>query len=202
MARLDQQRRGYLRGIRGVQLTRLDANYQPNTQDSAIVSTATQATFEAIVVDGPREALRGGDRVLAYYAERSHIVGHTIRLVDARGHLLSLYIVQGGTLIEEPDGSDTRIIGLRAPRVGEQHTGPYFEMVAYQASFNVSGGVEGYLRHRWPFCFATVQRFNIADQEWTAPEIEVTAVEMPDGSKPFYEVEFVDAAQVPPELVW
>jgi len=202
MARLDQARRGYLRGIRGVQLTRLDANYQPNTQDSAIISTATQATFEAIVVDGPREALRGGDRVLAYYAERSHIVGHTIRLVDARGHLLSLYIVQGGTLIEEPAGTDTQIVGLRAPRVGEQHTGPYFEMVAYQASFNVSGGVEGYLKHVWPFCFAVVQRFNVADQEWTAPEIEVTAVEMPDGSRPFYEVEFVQAADVPPELVW
>lgn len=202
MARLDQARRGYLRGIRGAQLTRLTADLTPSTEDTAIISTATQATYEAIVVDGPREALRGGDRVLAYYAERNHVVGHTIRLVEARGHLLSLYIMQGGTLVEEADGQDTRIVGLRAPRVGEQHLGPYFELTAYQASFNTSGGVEGYLRHRWPFCFATVQRFNIADQEWTAPEIEVTAVEMPDGSRPFYEVEFVTATDVPPELVW
>lgn len=203
MARLDQAQKGYLRGIRGVQVTRLLPDLTKSTTDVAIIDTATQATYEAITVDGPREALRGGDRVLAYYAERSHVVGHTIRLGNARAHLLALYIVQGGTLIEEPVGtSDTRIVGWRAPRVGEQHTGPYFELVAYQASFNASGGVEGYVKHVWPYCFAVLNRFNIQDNEWTAPEIEVVAVEPPDGSKPFYDFQFVPKSAVPAQLAW
>lgn len=201
-----QTHKAYLRGLRGVVITELDATgAEPTGAESAIVDVATTASYESILVEGPKQELRGGDRVLAYYAERDHVVGHRITLTNARADLLALVLIQGGALIEEVVDATTgatRVVGWKPPRVGVQHLGPYFKLEAYQASFNSSGGVEGYVKHTWPFCFGTLQRWQIEDQQWTAPELQVYAIEPPDSTREFYTVEFVTAAAVPAGLAW
>ena len=147
MATLAQNKKGYLRGVRGVMLTVLDSDgAMPVSPDTYWVNTAQEVGIEAIVVAGESAELRGGDALLLRLEEDDVITGATLTFRDARFDAEAGTIIAGGNLVTVVEGTDVRIIGWEAPTVDEQAVRVPFQAEVYVQSFNEAGGREAYLK--------------------------------------------------------
>ncbi len=97
-----QVKKGYLRGVRGVLLTQLNADgSMPLVPEKWWVDTAQEVGIAAEVVAGESADLRGGDRLLLRIEEDDVIVGATLTFRDAKFDARASVYVGGGTLITE-----------------------------------------------------------------------------------------------------
>jgi hypothetical protein len=153
VAQLAQNKRGYLRGVRGLVVTRVNAD---GTADGAAVAygirTAQQVALEIQSVDGEESVLRGGDKVLARVKDPATVVGLNLTVQDARFDAQAIVTLCGGTLIEVVEGADTRINGWEAPSMEAQQTPPHFKVEVYAVSHGARAGVEGYVKYTFYFC--------------------------------------------------
>lgn len=200
MAQLPQAKRGYIRGVRGLVVTRVNSD---GTADGAAVAygikTAQQVGIEVQAVDGEESVLRGGDKVLARVKDPATVVGVNLTVQDARFDAKAIQTLCGGTLIEVAEGADTRINGWEAPSISDQQIPPYFKAEVYAVSHDARAGVEGYVKYTFPFCRAVgFGKETLKDKEFAVPELTLEAMENPSVTGGAYKKEFV--AALPAEL--
>lgn len=199
MAQLPQNKRGYIRGVRGLVVTRINADGTPDaTAVPYGIKTAQQVGVEVQVAGGEESILRGGDKVLARVKDPDTVVGVNLTLRDARFDAKAIQTLAGGTLIEVAEGADTRIVGWEAPTIEAQQNPPYFKAEVYAVSHGSRGQVEGYIKYTFPYCRATFGNETLQDQNWVVPEMTIECMENPALSSGVYRKEFVDS--LPAEL--
>jgi len=199
MAQLPQIKRGYIRGVRGAVVTRINADGTPD--GSAVpygIKTTQKIAVETEVVAGEAAPLRGGDKLLAWLKDPDTVVGMNLTLNDARFDAHAIEVLAGGTLIEVPEDTDTRVVGWEAPTIEAQQGPPHFKLEIYAASHNSRGGGEGYVKYTCHYCRATFGGETLEDRQWMVPEIKVTCFQNPSTSAGLYKKEFVDS--LPAEL--
>jgi len=199
MTQLPQNKRGYIRGVRGLIVTRINSD---GTDDAGatpyVMSTPQQIAIEAQVVSGEESILRGGDKLLARVKDPDIVVGVNLGLQDARIDAQGIETLAGGTLVEVIENGDTRIVGWEAPTVEAQNDPPYFKAEAYAASFKARGVVEGYIKYTFFYCRAAFGNETLQDQQWLIPELNIEVTENPALTGGVYRKEFVDS--LPAEL--
>ena len=192
-----QEKKGYLRGVRGVLLTKLNADgSMPGTPEEWWVDTAQEVDVTAEVVAGESADLRGGDRLLLRIEEDDVIVGATMTFRDARFDAMAAELIGGGTLITEFVGEGEseveHIIGWDAPTVEEQAVQDPFQAEVYVQSFNEAGGREAYLKYTFRYCKGNAAEVSHSGRSWGTPEFTIKARENPATLESTHKKEFVD----------
>jgi len=199
MAQLPQSKKGYIRGLKGLVVTRINSD---GTDDGSAtpygIKTAQQAGVEVQSVGGEESVLRGGDKILARVKDPDTVVAINLALRNARFDAKVMETIAGGTLIEAVEGEDTRIVGWEAPTIEAQQSPPYFKAEVYATDHNARGGVDGYVKYTFYYCRATFGNETLQDQNWVIPEMNIESMENPSLSGGLYKKEFVDA--LPAEL--
>ena len=199
MAQLAQNKRGYIRGVRGLVITGLNSDgTMPVSPTRYGIKTAQEVSVEAEVVGGKAGELRGGDKVLAYVKDPDTVVGVNLGVKDARFDARALVLIGGGTLIEVVEDEDTRITGWEAPTIEDQQAPPVFQVELYAQSHGSRGELEGYLLYTFAFARGRVGNVTHSDAEWSTPELALWCAENPSTSGGVYRKEFV--AALPAEL--
>ncbi|SFU40425.1 hypothetical protein [Alicyclobacillus macrosporangiidus] len=193
-----QAKTGYLKGCRGLVITplNLDGSMPTNPQRYGI-KTSQEVSVDLETVDGDNGELRGGDRVLARFEDTDTVVGMNLQFTDARFDAQATQIIAGGTLIFD-ESDPTKIIGWVAPKVSEQGTRTPFAAEVYVANYNSSGGVDGFVCFKFPYCIGYVPTADFQDGDWGTPEFEMRARENPATGESYMSWQFVD--QLPAEL--
>lgn len=199
MAQLPQNKKGYIRGVRGIVVTRVN---QDGTADGAAVAyglkTIQDIGLSVQSVGGEQSVLRGGDKLLAVVKDPDTVVGVNLAVKNARMDVQGIQTIAGGTIIEVAEGADTRIVGWEAPTIQDQQTPPRFEAEVYAISHGTRGEVEGYAKYTFYFCRATFGNETLADKQWSIPELAIECSENPSTSGGVYKKEIV--AALPAEL--
>lgn len=199
MPQLPQSKKGYIRGVRGLVVTRINSD---GTDDAGAtpyaIKTAQQVGVEVQSVGGEESVLRGGDRILTRVKDPDTIVAIKLALQNARFDAQGIETLSGGTLIEVAEDTDTRIVGWEAPTIEEQQDPPYFKAEVYAASHNARGGIEGYVKYTFYYCRATFGNETLQDKNWAIPDMSIECMENPSLTGGPYKKELVDA--LPAEL--
>jgi hypothetical protein len=193
MADETQTKKGYLRGVRGVLLTRLNEDgSMPEELDRELwwVDTAQEVDVAAEIVAGESADLRGGDRLLLRIEEDDVIVGATLTFRDARFDAKAAEFIGGGTLIVDPLTDE--ILGWDAPTVEEQATKDPFQAEVYVQSYNEAGGREAYLKYTFRYCKGNPAEVSHSGRSWGTPEFTIKARENPATLESTHKKEFVD----------
>lgn len=199
MAQLPQNKTGYIRGVRGVVVTALEEDGTPKTPEELYgIKTAQEVGVSVQIESGEEDILRGGDKLLARIKEHDTVVGAELSLKNARFDAKAMEMIAGGTLIEEAEGEDTRIVGWEAPTIEEQQVPPIFKAEVYAANFSAGGVIDGFVKYSFPYCKATFGNESLQDQSWAIPEMKVDCTESPLGGGA-YRKEFVSS--LPTELI-
>ena len=200
MAAANQKKRGYLRGVKGLLITPLEADgSMPATPVNYWVDTAQTVSIETEIVEGESSDLRGGDRVLTRVEDDDVIVGANLGFTNARFDAFLTEVIAGGTLITEVVDGEEQVIGWEAPTIAEQGEKIPFQAKVYVQSYNAAGGKEGYLEYEFRYCKGNAPSVEHGDQEWGTPEFEIKARENPSTGKSVYAKAFVD--ELPPEAL-
>jgi len=200
MAILSQNKKGYLRGVRGVLITVLNSDgSMPASPTKYWIDTAQNVSVEAQVAEGETADLRGGDKFLTRVEDEDIVVGVDLTFTDARFDVEATVYIAGGSLITVTEGADERIIGWEAPTIAEQNSRTPFQAEVYVQSFDEKGGREAYLKYTFRYCKGYAPNIEHADQEWGTPEFTIKARENPATGESVYKKEFVSS--LPPEAV-
>jgi len=199
MAQLPQIKRGYIRGVKGAVVTAINSDGTPDAGATPYgIKTTQKIAVETEVVTGESADLRGGDKLLAHVKDPDTVVGVNLTLNDARFDAHAIEALAGGTLIEVPEDTDTRVVGWEAPSIEQQQTPPHFQLEVYATSHDSRVGVEGYVKYTFYYCRATFGGETLEDRQWMVPEIKIVCLENPSTSTGLYKKEFVDS--LPAEL--
>ena len=187
-----QTKKGYLRGVRGVLLTKLDEDggMPIENVEEWWVDTAQEVDVAAEVVAGESADLRGGDRLLLRIEEDDVIVGATLTFRDARFDARAAELVGGGTLIVDPLTDE--IVGWDSPTVEEQATKDPFQAEVFVQSYNEAGGREAYLKYTFRYCKGNAAEVSHSGRSWGTPEFTIKARENPATLESVHKKEFVD----------
>jgi hypothetical protein len=200
MATLPQIKRGYLKGIRGILVRKLNLDGTiPGTEEKHWIDTAQSAQVEMIIKEGETSSLRGGDRLLAEVKANDIVTGANLKFTDARFDAKATTLIAGGTLITATEGPDQRIIGWTAPTIAEQATRTPMEVQVFVPAYNSSGGINGYVQYTFYYGIGYPGNITHNDNEWSTPEFTVKCQENGGQGKSVYDKKFVDA--LPPEAV-
>ena len=204
MARQEQVKTGYLRGVRGALITVLNADGSlPSSPEKYWVDTSQEATVEATMSDAESDNLRGGDRILVTLQEDSKITGVSIGFTDARFDAQLSTIIAGGKLITETTGVSpdtvTKAVGWDAPMMAESDDRVPFQIDIYVSNYTSGGRKDGYLCVTSPNCTGTVPNMSFADQTWAAEAFTITGSENTKTNIPAVRKKLVDA--LPTEAV-
>lgn len=190
-----QLKKGYMRGCRGILLTKLNADgSMPNPVEKYWIDTSQEASVETEVVEGETSDLRGGDRLLTRVEENDVIVGVNLDFTNARFDAKVVQLLQGGLLITTAGEGDEEeeIIGWEAPTVASQSVKHPVQAELYVQSYNGEGGREAYLKYKFPYCIGNMGSVEHSDQEWGTPEFSLKARENPSTGASAYSKQFVD----------
>jgi len=199
MAQLPQNKRGYIRGVVGAVVTRVNSDGTPDGGATPYgVKTIQSIPYDAEVVAGERANHRGGDRLLASVKDPDTVVGITLTMKDARFDAHAIETIIGGTLIEVAEASDTRVVGWEPPTIEEQQNPVYFKLEVYARSYASRSGIEAFLKYTFAFCRATYRGENLEDGAWVIQDLAIEAAENPSDTGGIYRKEFVNA--LPAEL--
>ncbi len=200
MATLPQNKKGYIRGVRGFVITKLLESGAPDP--GAVphgVKTAQQVDVDILSIKGDEASLRGGDELLAYAKDKDVITGLKLSVRDARFDAQAWLEIAGGTLIKEVEGADERIVGWRPPTIVEQATTRWFKLEAYARNHTSGGQLDGYIKYTFNYCRGVWGKETLADKQWLVQDFEIECFENPASALPPYEKRFV--AALPAELV-
>lgn len=186
----EQVKKGYLRGVRGVLLTVLEADGAlPAVAEKYWIDTAQEASVEGQVEDGESSTHRGGDRILVQVQEDDTLTGVEVSFVDARFDAKSTSIISGGSIITS--GVDGEITGWQAPMMDDQEKVPFMAEI-YVQNFNAGGMKDGFVKVTVPYCKGNIPNVTYSDQEWATEEFSIIGKEnsalqvpMPVTSKEF-----------------
>ncbi len=194
-----QIKRGYIRGVRGMVITRLkpDGTEDPEATPYGI-KTAQQVNVSATVESGGASALRGGGRFLAYVKDPDTVVMLSLAVQDARFDAQAIEVIAGGTLIEEVVDTETHIVGWEAPDIEAQQNPPYFKAEVYATNYNAQSAVDGYVKYSFNYCRAIFGNESLQDQNWSIPEMTIEVMHNPSTQAGLYKKQFVDS--LPAEL--
>jgi hypothetical protein len=197
MSTQPQVKKGYVRGVRGVVATAINADGTEKTPTATPygIRTSPQVAVSVVQEGGASTVLRGGDKILAYVKDPDTVVAVNLTLQNARLDAAAIATLAGGTLIA--DGTSV-IVGWRAPTIEAQQNPPYFRAEVYGESYGTSGQVEGYAKYTFGFCRATFGNETLQDKAFVIPEIKVECFENPSTSLGVYSKEIV--ATLPTEL--
>ena len=193
MPQLPQLKKGYIRGVRGLVVTRINGDGTDDATATAYaIKTAQQVSVEVQSVGGEEALLRGGDMLLARVKDPDTIVAIKLALQNARFDAQGIETIAGGTLIEVAEEDDTRVVGWEAPSIEDQQTPPYFKAEAYAVNHNKRGGIDGYVKYTFYYCRATFGNETLQDRNWVIPEMAIECMENPSLTGGLYKKEFVD----------
>lgn len=188
-----QIKKGYMRGCRGILLTKLNADgSMSNPVEKYWIDTSQEASVETEIVEGETSDLRGGDRLLTRVEENDVIVGVNLDFTNARFDAKVVQLLQGGSLITTAgEGDEEEIIGWEAPTVASQSVKHPVQAELYVQSYNGEGGREAYLKYKFPYCIGNMGSVEHSDQEWGTPEFSLKARENPSTGASAYSKQFV-----------
>jgi len=197
---LPQIKKGYIRGVRGLVITGIqaDGTEQDPPATPYAIKTAQQVAVSVVSEGGNAAVLRGGDKVLAYVKDPDTIVAINLTLQDARFDAAAIKELAGGELITVQEDTEERIVGWEAPSIEAQQDPPYFKAEVYATSHGSRGEVEGYIKYTFHYCRATFGNETLQDQNWVVPEMNIEVLQNPSLTTGLYKKEIVDA--LPAEL--
>lgn len=199
MAQLLQTQSGYLKGCHGAVITPLQANGSPEATPVRHAIAATQSVgCDMNIIEGEESSLRGGDKILTTVKEQDVYTSGALTFVDARFDAKLLEIIDGGSIIEVVEGTDTRVTGYRAATKAQQYARLPFNLEVYIENYNAEGSIDGYVKYTFVYGKGIASNIMHEDQSWSTPEFTVRVEENPQLSQGMYDKEFV--AALPAEL--
>lgn len=180
---------GPLYGVRLLVLTELDPTTgMPKVDAEEVwVETPQQVGFEPQIIEGARQEVRGGDRLIATVEEADNFVGINATFNDASLNLEAMRLIGGGTIT---DGEYV------PPTVEEQATKPPFKADIYVAQYEEgaqeASDVSGFAKITLERCIGRVPSFTAQGQNFLVPSYTLKARDNKKASKPCYTISFVE----------
>jgi hypothetical protein len=197
MAQLLQTQTGYLKGCHGAVITALQADGSAAlTPVRHALTTPQSVGCDMNIVEGEESTLRGGDKILTTVKEQNIYTSGTLTFVDAKFDAKLLEIIDGGSIIEVVEGTDTRITGYRAATKAQQYARLPFNLEVYIENYNSQGSLDGYIKYTFVYGKGIASNIAHEDQSWSTPEFSVRVEENPQLSQGMYDKEFVAALPV------
>lgn len=181
---------GPLYGVRLLVLTELDPDTGLPAQDvdPVWVTSPQQVGFEPQIIEGARQELRGGDRLIATVEEPDNFVGINATFNDATLNLEAMRLIGGGTVIDDE---------YIPPTVEEQAYKPPFKAEIYVAQYEEGAqevsDVTGYAKVTLERCIGRVPGFTAQGQNFLVPSFTLKARDNKKANKPCFSVSFVDS---------
>lgn len=116
------------------------------------------------------------------------ITGNEITLTDNVFNPELVLILQGGTIIYDPENPD-EIVGYDPPTAGTSDKGEVFKLNVYTAQYDASGQIVKYERISYPNCQGVPVAFSSEDGAFRAPEYTINSA--PKTSEPPYKLTYV-----------
>lgn len=197
MSLTPQVKKGYVRGVKGLVITAINADGSAKDPVATPygIKTASQVAVSVILENGAATVLRGGDKILAYVKDPDTVVAANLALQNVRLDAQAMVDLAGGTLLS--DGTSV-ITGWRAPTIEAQQQPPYFKAEVYAESYGASGQIEGYAKYTFGFCRATFGNETLQDKTFVIPAMKVECFENPSTGESVYGKEIV--ATLPAQL--
>ena len=152
------------------------------------VTSPQQVGFEPQVIEGARQELRGGDRLIATVEEPDTFAGLNATFQDATLSLEAMRVIGGGSVV----GSK-----YVPPTVEEQATKPPFKAEIYIAQFAEGAqevsDVTGYAKVTLERCIGRVPSFTAQGQNFLVPSYSIKGRDNTKAKKPSFGIDFVDA---------
>lgn len=159
----------------------------PVVADQVRVTTPQQVGFESQVIEGARQELRGGDRLVATIEEGDSFVGINSTFQDAILNLDAMRIIGGGTVVGNK---------YTPPTLEEQARKPAFMAEIYIPQFAEGSqevnDVVGYAKVTLERCVGKVPSFTAQGQNFLVPSYSIKGRDNAKAGKPSFKIEFVD----------
>lgn len=157
------------------------------TANEVRITTPQQVGFEPQVIEGARQELRGGDRLIATVEEADSFVGINATFNDAKLSIEAMRLIGGGTIIGNQ---------YFPPTVDQQSTKPPFKAEIYIAEFEEGAqevsDVTGYKKVTLERCIGRVPSFTAQGQNFMVPSYTMKARDNKKQNKPSFSIDFVD----------
>lgn len=196
-----------LYGCRLLEVTPLDPedDFAPEPGEDFLLEVPQEAGVEPDILEGARNELRGGDRLVAIIEEEDYMVGLNITFSNADLDPEAIKIIAGGgDLIVEGEGEDETVVGYESPVFDDQHDGRKpFEAKLYVArfaeGFSEREEIQGYVEFHFPYCKGQIPSISAAGQTFMVPSFTIEAREHKHATPPLGAFSFkeVDIGDLP-----
>jgi len=158
------------------------------TANEVRVTTPQQVGFEPQIIEGARQELRGGDRLIATVEEADNFVGINATFNDAKLSIEAMRLIGGGTI---------NFNKYVPPTVEEQANKPPVKAEIYIAQFEEGAqevsDVTGYAKVTLERCIGRVPSFTAQGQNFLVPSYTLKARDNKKAGKPSFGIDFVEA---------
>lgn len=173
-------------------------------KDEIILDTASQieVNIQSETEDAVKLIVKG--RLIAQKPSVTTVTGNTITLTDNVFNPEIVAILQGGTVKYWGETGHTTkvdtdkgfgVASYTPPVAGSTDKGKVFTLRAYSAIYNAAGLLTGYEKIQYPNCQGVPVAFSSEDGAFRAPEYTINSA--PNTGEAPYEIEYIDAADLP-----
>jgi len=172
-----------LYGCRLLEITPLDpdSDFAPEVDAEHLLEVPQEAGVEPDIMEGARDELRGGDRLVAIIEDEDYMVGLDITFNNAALDAEAIQILAGGgELITEGETDD--VVGYESPTIEDQHDGraPFqakLYVAQYAEGFSEREEIQGYIEFTFPYCKGQIPSVSAAGQTFMVPSFTIEARE-------------------------
>ncbi len=159
-----------------------DTDFDPITGEELLLEVPQEAGVEPDVLEGARNELRGGDRLVAIIEEEDYLVGLNITFNNAALDPEAIKVIAGGGDLILDEEEEQNVIGYESPTFDDQHDGRApFQAKLYVAQFSEGFSereeLQGYVEFTFPYCKGRIPSISSAGQTFMVPSFTIEARE-------------------------
>lgn len=189
-------------GVKLMVLTELNQDGTTKADGAVVkITTPQQVSYDPQVIEGSRQEIRGGDRLLATIEDDDTLVGINATLQDAVLDFDAMKLLAGGSLITTGTEPNVTVTGWQPPTIADQATTPRpaFKAEIYQAEYaegsQSDADMVGYVKVTLNYCKGRVPTFTQQDRTFSVPSYTIRSRENkgdPENVLPAFQIEVVD----------
>jgi len=158
-----------------------DADFAP-LGDPTLLEVPQEAGVEPDIIEGARDELRGGDRLVAVIEEEDYLAGLNITFNNAELDPTTIQIIAGGGDLIEDEEEVPNVIGYESPTFDDQHDGrvPFqakLYVAQYTEGFSEREELTGFIEFTFPYCKGQIPSVSPAGQTFMVPSFTIEARE-------------------------
>lgn len=186
-------------GVKLLVLTELDMGGAEKVGGKVVkVDTPQEVSFDPQIIEGSKQELRGGDRLLATVKEQDLLAGINAAFKDAVLNYEAMEIIGGGKALTTGVEPDITVTGYEPPTLAEQQTArtPFKAEVyvsEYARGTQNEGDIAGYTKVTLWKCTGRVPSFAAADKGFMVPSYTIKSEDNDAQEKPCFTMDHAEA---------